>query len=706
MASAGAIRAGEAYVAIGARLDQLRRDLLVAEGILHKWSKRLAGIGARVGAVGGVLAVPLTLGIKAAADFEEQMAEVAKVTDPETARALGVEIRALARSMPIAHRGLVEIAADAARFGIRGVQNIRAFTETVARMAVATELSASEAGMALARLSNLTRTPVAQVENLGAAINELSNTFATSTAEIVDGALRASAAMSQLGLSQAEILGLVAALNATSESAERAGTRLRRLASELMEPRRMRRIADALGVSVSHLRRWRTEAPLDVIKVMISQMEAGGRAAERLREALSVQSATALAALAQNTREVQRALDTANQSFREGTSLNREYAAYARTVNARVRRLVNVIRDMFIALGQHLLPTVGRIIDRLAYWADAVRLWVERNGEMIKGIAKAVAGLLGLGAAFLALSAATFVVKMATSPLFVMLAAVWAISDALTETELGFFQLTQSVRVAGMKIGDHLTSAMMFVAERVLQMKAGALIAWESIKTGARLAALGIKVVFWEAVTFIDVIWNRLARAIVSALQRPLQWIFDKLHELVMKLPEKLRPGWLEDLTDVDLGGWIKEADRQVEQSHHRRLQRLSRYADEAAQITAEFGQARQEINERIGRQMALWHDARQDFLRRMAAEGEAPSGGPERRTTWEDTMTGWGKTIEDFFSGGLAMEPVAEARGTFSASALWGFGAGSTLDRIADAAEAAEEHLDKLEDNTAGLAH
>jgi TP901 family phage tail tape measure protein len=210
----------------------------------------LLSFGAAVGAAGAALSAlaagGMAAAIGAAREFETAMVEVERVSNEEVAGNLRGEIMSLAEEIPLAQEELAGLAADAARFGVEGTENVRRFTETVSRMAVATDLAAGEAGEALARLSELTNTPIEQIENLGAAVNSLGNNFATSQSEIVDAMLRSSAALSQLGLQQTEIAGLSAAINEVSESSRRAGTRLRRLGQELLNPDKLRSLSDAV----------------------------------------------------------------------------------------------------------------------------------------------------------------------------------------------------------------------------------------------------------------------------------------------------------------------------------------------------------------------------------------------------------------------------------------------------------------------------
>lgn len=328
-------------------------------------TRKLAlGLG---GVLAGALAVKgLGSAVSAAASFEEAMVEVQKVTDPETAEELAGRMRDLATEIPVTADELAGLAADAARFGIRGTDNIEAFTTTVAKMATATDLSTQEAGEAFAKLSALTGTPVDQMENLGSAVNELSNTMATSSSEIVDSMLRGSAALSQFGLNQTQIAGMSAALNEVSESSQRAGTRLKRVAQELMNPKNVADVSDALGMTTEEFGAMRDEEPQELILQMAEAFAEGGDTADALRETLSTASRQAIAGLAQNLDGLRRALDTSKRSFEDGTSVQEEFDAATQTFNSQLKILKNNIHDVAIGLGNELLPVLTPLIKRFA----------------------------------------------------------------------------------------------------------------------------------------------------------------------------------------------------------------------------------------------------------------------------------------------------------------------------------------------------
>lgn len=330
----------------------------------------LGSLKNRTTLVGGALTALAVGGFAVAANearkFQQRMVELEKVTNPETANAMSESIRRMAETIPLAQGALADIAADAGRFGVRGPDNIEKFTRSVAKMATATDLSTQEAGESLAKLSTLTKTPITEVENLGSAINELSNNFATSSTEIIDSMLRSSAAMESFGLGATDIAGLSAALNAVSESSERAGTRMRRLIQEISNPKKARDFASAMGMNVKEFRRLRDNAPLKLLMRLIKAFAGNTQEAKNLKKQLSTTSRQALTGLGSNLDGVRRSLNMAGSAFKQNTSLQKEFDKASKTFNARLKILLNRLRNVAITLGNKLLPALTKVVNQAA----------------------------------------------------------------------------------------------------------------------------------------------------------------------------------------------------------------------------------------------------------------------------------------------------------------------------------------------------
>ena len=178
--------AEEVQVAVGADTSDFNGSIESAQQTLLGFNKKTAAVAA-----GGVAALGAALAgksVSAAADFEDAMADVAKVTDEQTAAKLEDDIQGLAEEIPLATDELAGLAAQAGRFGVEGAENIEEFTRVAGEMGAATTLSADEAGRSLAKVAESTGEPLENVQELGDSINELSNNFATNSQEIVDSA--------------------------------------------------------------------------------------------------------------------------------------------------------------------------------------------------------------------------------------------------------------------------------------------------------------------------------------------------------------------------------------------------------------------------------------------------------------------------------------------------------------------------------------
>ena len=128
------------------------------------------------------------------------------------------------------------------------LENINNFTNTVGLLATATNLTAEEAANALARMSNAFNLPINQAANLANAINQLENTTAANSEEIVKSMVRVGAAGANLCFSVDEIAALSTTLIAAGMRSERAGTRLRAAFTKMTSD--TEEFAKAAGLSI------------------------------------------------------------------------------------------------------------------------------------------------------------------------------------------------------------------------------------------------------------------------------------------------------------------------------------------------------------------------------------------------------------------------------------------------------------------------
>lgn len=420
----------------------------------------IGGMKTAVIGVGGALtalaAGGLAKSISAAREFETAMSEIEKVASAEVAEEMNSEIREMSEEIPMTQEALAGLAADASRFGVEGTENIKNFTETAAKMSSATTLNADEAGESLAKLAQMTNTPISEVENLGSAINELSNNYATSSDEIVGSMQRSATALSNLGLSNTQITGLSASLNAVSESSERAGSRLRRLAQEAMNPKKAGDMAAALGMTEEEFKTMREEDPSGLIMKMIEAFDKGGESAEALRSSLSTTSTQALSGLASNSEEVAAAMDMSAEAYEENTSLQSEFNKEMDTFNAKMKTFKNQINNIAIRVGNNLLPPLTKL---LGWVSDAIDTFAEFDkqtggmastftliGSLLAGLALTISGVVSaLGGTSAILAAVGSAVTLLTGPVGIAIALIALLGAAWATNFMGIRDKTKAV---------------------------------------------------------------------------------------------------------------------------------------------------------------------------------------------------------------------------------------------------------------------
>jgi len=223
--------------------------------------------------------------------------------------------------------------------------------------------------------------------------------MSTTSSEVTDSVLRSGAALSQLGLSTEDILSVSASLNELSESSQRSGTRLRRVAQEMMNPKNVEDLADALGMSVDEFKAMRDDSPINLIQRMAGAFAEGGETADNLRSTLSTASRQAIAGLAQNLDGLESALETSNQQFENATSLSEEFATANSTFNAQLQRTQNRIRNLAIDTGENLIPYLSDLLDYVNQGIGRFGELNDRTGGtagVVGILATAAAGLVGL----------------------------------------------------------------------------------------------------------------------------------------------------------------------------------------------------------------------------------------------------------------------------------------------------------------------
>ena len=366
------------------------------------------GTGLSTLAAGTALAAPLVLATRAAMAFEDAFADVRKVVDaPGPAlKALQSQLLALTRTIPMTARGLTEIAAAAGQSGIP-LQEIVRFTQDAARVGVAFNISAGQAGEALAQLRNIMKLSQEGVMRLADAINFLSNNMAAKAPQIMEVMFRVGSTGRLLGLTGQQVAAFASGLLALGTAPEVAATGLnalfQRLATAPAQPKAFQEALARLGLSATALQRALRQDAAGAIMDFLRRVQAVPDRLTQitlLSDLFGMEYADDIAKLVGSLGTLERAFGlVANPAAYTGSVLQ-EFQNRSATLQNALILLKNALDRLWITLGNSLLPTVTPVVQRLTDLLHRASDLLDRFPALrmaVVGVSAAIGGLLVVG---------------------------------------------------------------------------------------------------------------------------------------------------------------------------------------------------------------------------------------------------------------------------------------------------------------------
>ena len=339
------------------------------------YSQAMTSVGLAASAAGLAIAAGLGAGVKAAIDWESAFAGVIKTVDATEAELDVLErgLRDLALEIPVSAIELAGIAEAAGQLGIE-TDNILKFTETMAALGVATNLTSEEAATMFARFANITQLPQQQIENLGSAVVDLGNNLATTEREIIEMGLRIAGAGSQIGLTEAEILGFAGALSSVGIEAQAGGTAISRVFVEIDKSvraggDRLALFAEVAGMTAEQFQQAYQEDAAGAIITFVeglNRISAAGGDVFGVLEALELQDIRVRDALlrAAGAGDLFReSIERSQGAFEENNALSKEAAQRYETVASQLQVFKNTVFELGIGIGEILLPVLVPLLD-------------------------------------------------------------------------------------------------------------------------------------------------------------------------------------------------------------------------------------------------------------------------------------------------------------------------------------------------------
>ncbi len=368
---------------------------------LSKFEKSMKGVRRRFGRLSGQLkmagrdltaaiSAPLAgvglLATKTAIDWETSFAKVQKTvkgTDVELAE-LAKGLRDMSLRLPVAAGGLASIAEEAGRLGIkRG--DIEKFTETIVNLAETSTMAAEEAATALARFNAITKN--ADTRALATSLTILGSEFATTESEIMEMGLRLAATGKLIGMSEADILGLSAAMTSVGIAAEMGGTAMSKVLIGIAEAageggKKLDTMAAIAGMSADKFRqKFETDAA-GAVNTLIKGL--GKLEKEEAFKAVDMLGFSAdrtrrmLLTLAGAGDQLTKTLSRSSDAWDDETALQKLAEKRYKTTGAQLTVLKNKFMEMTRQLGEALIPAVTALLEVIRdKFLPIIQGWIE-----------------------------------------------------------------------------------------------------------------------------------------------------------------------------------------------------------------------------------------------------------------------------------------------------------------------------------------
>lgn len=332
-------------------------------------------VGRSMVVIGAAIVAASALTVKAAIDWESAWTGVTKTVDgtPEELAAIEDGLRGLAKVLPASHTEIAAVAEAAGQLGVQS-KNVVAFTKTMIDLGETTNLSANDAATALARFMNVMGTSQDKVSNLGSAVVELGNNYATTEAEIVAMASRLSGAARQVGLTEGQTVGLAAALSSVGIEAEAGGSAVSKVMIDIAASvdkggERVEKFAKVSGMSADEFsKKWKTDpgAALAAFVKGLADAESQGGTTLGMLEELGITETRmrdALLKSAAASDQFTAAMKTGDKAFDDNIALQNEAQKRYDTTASKIDMAKNAFVDMAIGMGEQLLPAVVAVAD-------------------------------------------------------------------------------------------------------------------------------------------------------------------------------------------------------------------------------------------------------------------------------------------------------------------------------------------------------
>lgn len=359
------------------------------------------------GAAGAVAGVAFP--VKLAVEFESAMADVKKVVDfdtPKQFKEMEQDILRLTRTIPMAGTELAKITASGGQLGVAR-KDLPKFTETIAKMSVAFDMAADQAGDSMAKLANVYQIPIDQIGKLGDAVNHLSNSSPAKAGDIINTLGRVGGVAKQFGLTEIQTTSLSNAFISLGKTPEIAGTAINGILTKLMtadkQGAKFQKALKNMGMESKDLKKAIKEngeqALMDFLKQVGKLPKENQMGA--LVDLFGLEYADDVAVLVGGLETYKKSINELKKTSKDGKpafigSMDKEFAARSATTANNWQIFKNSLTEIGITAGSVLLPALNQLMTTIRPIINSFADWASKNPEVVSALVHLAAGFAAL----------------------------------------------------------------------------------------------------------------------------------------------------------------------------------------------------------------------------------------------------------------------------------------------------------------------
>ena len=329
-------------------------------------------------AVGTAVATVAVASAKKAIEFESTMADVAKVVDglrdqngafTKSYYEMSDALLNMSKNIPMTADALGQIMASAGQAGIAS-EDLAKFTETAAKMGVAFDTTAEQAGEWMATWRTALNLSQTQVTALGDQLNYLGNTTSENVLKLSEVVTRVGALGQTAGLSAGEVAALAASMPGVTAEISATGIKSMMIAmtAGASATSKQAAVLQQLGFTASDMaNRMQTDAKGAIIDLLgtIKQLPAAEQTAA-LSQYFGKESVSSIAPLLKNLGYLQQQFAKVGDASAYSGSMEAEYAVRADTTANKLQLMQNKLAVLQVRIGNKILPYVNDALDELS----------------------------------------------------------------------------------------------------------------------------------------------------------------------------------------------------------------------------------------------------------------------------------------------------------------------------------------------------